>query len=188
MIIMAEIVQEAGATAAAAQQGELQPAPEAIAPASPKQPPKPKAAPRKRPQKKEHRVVVVKSKRKRTVARAYLYDGTGIIRINGRSIDSIENPVERSIMLEPISVSGAARELAGKVDITINVYGGGRSSIAQAVRSTIAKGLSTFSGGDALKREYIDYDRSLIVDDYRRVEPKKFKGPKARARFQKSYR
>jgi ribosomal protein S9 len=32
------------------------------------------------------------------------------------------------------------------------------------------------------------YDRFMIVDDSRRVEPKKFKGPKARARFQKSYR
>jgi ribosomal protein S9 len=34
----------------------------------------------------------------------------------------------------------------------------------------------------------LEWDRSLLVEDSRRVEPKKFKGPKARARFTKSYR
>lgn len=34
----------------------------------------------------------------------------------------------------------------------------------------------------------IDYDRSLLVADPRRCEPKKFGGPGARARYQKSYR
>ena len=39
-----------------------------------------------------------------------------------------------------------------------------------------------------LKKEMIAYDRFLLIDDIRQVEPKKFKGRKARARFQKSYR
>lgn len=34
----------------------------------------------------------------------------------------------------------------------------------------------------------IQYDRSLLVADPRRCEPKKFGGPGARARYQKSYR
>ena len=39
-----------------------------------------------------------------------------------------------------------------------------------------------------IRMECMRYDRIMLVDDPRRVEPKKFKGPKARARFQKSYR
>ena len=34
----------------------------------------------------------------------------------------------------------------------------------------------------------VQYDRSLLVADPRRSEPKKFGGPGARARYQKSYR
>lgn len=39
-----------------------------------------------------------------------------------------------------------------------------------------------------LKDILIQYDRSLLVGDPRRCEPKKFGGPGARARYQKSYR
>ena len=45
---------------------------------------------------------------------------------------------------------------------------------------------------EASKREIKDiliaYDRTLLVADPRRCEPKKFGGPGARARYQKSYR
>lgn len=45
---------------------------------------------------------------------------------------------------------------------------------------------------EASKREikeiFIQYDRTLLVADPRRCEPKKFGGPGARARYQKSYR
>ena len=39
-----------------------------------------------------------------------------------------------------------------------------------------------------LKDTLIAYDRSLLVADHRRCEPKKFGGPGARAKYQKSYR
>ena len=39
-----------------------------------------------------------------------------------------------------------------------------------------------------IKDILINYDRSLLVADPRRCEPKKFGGPGARARYQKSYR
>lgn len=39
-----------------------------------------------------------------------------------------------------------------------------------------------------LKDILIQYDRTLLVADPRRCEPKKFGGPGARARYQKSYR
>jgi small subunit ribosomal protein S9 len=59
---------------------------------------------------------------------------------------------------------------------------------AQACRVAIARALVGFSGDEHLKSRIIAYDRSMIAEDSRRVEPKKYKGPKARARFQKSYR
>ena len=40
----------------------------------------------------------------------------------------------------------------------------------------------------AIKDTLVQYDRSLLVADPRRCEPKKFGGPGARARYQKSYR
>ena len=39
-----------------------------------------------------------------------------------------------------------------------------------------------------IKEVLVSYDRSLLVADPRRCEPKKFGGPGARARRQKSYR
>ncbi|MBI5046887.1 30S ribosomal protein S9, partial [Candidatus Micrarchaeota archaeon] len=36
--------------------------------------------------------------------------------------------------------------------------------------------------------KFLSIDKSLLIEDTRRVESKKFHGPKARARFQKSYR
>ncbi|MGC8669862.1 MAG: 30S ribosomal protein S9 [Candidatus Micrarchaeia archaeon] len=137
---------------------------------------------------KKTKIVIVKSKRKEAIARASIKPGTGKISINRFSIDVIEPQELRYTMLESINVSKLAGSLAKKVDITVNVHGGGISSQAQAVRGAIAKGLSEYSESDVIRKELMHYDRSMLVDDYRRVEPKKFKGPKARARFQTSYR
>ena len=69
------------------------------------------------------------------------------------------------------------------------------SSFVAAVRQAIAKAIVAFYQkyvDEASKREIKDllvqYDRSLLVADPRRCEPKKFGGRGARARFQKSYR
>ncbi|MGC8478848.1 MAG: 30S ribosomal protein S9 [Candidatus Micrarchaeia archaeon] len=128
------------------------------------------------------------SKRKEARARAVVKKGAGRIKINSVDISLIEPREFRSMMLEPLNISNIAKELAKGVDIEVNVYGGGRSAQAQAVRSAIAKGISEYADSDMIRKEYLRYDRSLLVDDPRRVEPKKFKGPKARARFQTSYR
>jgi small subunit ribosomal protein S9 len=130
----------------------------------------------------------VKSKRKAAVARASSSTGKGIIRVNGFEISTIMPLEYREMMMEPVNFSDTTRGIAAKMDIKVSVYGGGSSAQAQAVRSAIAKSIVEFSGADTLKKEYMHYDRFMIVDDSRRVEPKKFKGPKARARFQKSYR
>ena len=148
---------------------------------------KKKAAPKRKASKKG-KVVFVKSKRKTAVARASVKSGSGRIRVNSFDINTIQ-PIElRKIMLEPIELSANAAQVAKSVDISVNVYGGGQSSQAQAVRGAIAKGVSQYAETDVIKNELMKYDRAMLVDDSRRVEPKKFKGPKARARFQKSYR
>jgi small subunit ribosomal protein S9 len=148
----------------------------------------PKRVAKRRAAKKVDKTIVVKAKRKTTVARAYIKPGKGEIRINGQDINTLESQAAKDLIMEAIVISDLARDSLKKVNIQINIYGGGVSSQIQAARGVLAKGLVEFSKSDALKREYLNYDRSLLIDDTRRVEPKKFKGPKARARFQTSYR
>lgn len=137
---------------------------------------------------KKTTVVFVKSKRKRCVARASAKAGSGIIRINRMNIDTVE-PIEiREFILRPVKLSSITRDLAKHLDISINVHGGGLSSQAQAASSAIARVIAGFANSDTVKKELLHYDRHLMIDDIRRVEPKKFLGPKARARFQTSYR
>jgi ribosomal protein S9 len=149
---------------------------------------KPKRVVKRRSSKRQETSIVVKSKRKTAVARAYAKGGKGNIRINGKDIDSLEFAAAKDLMLEPVAISDMARQQLTKLDIKIIVYGGGVSSQIQAVRGAIAKALVESSKSEMLKKEFLNYDRSFLVDDQRRVEPKKFKGPKARARFQTSYR
>ena len=63
------------------------------------------------------------------------------------------------------------------------------------MRQAIAKGIVAFyqkyvdeQSKRDIKETLVQYDRSLLVADPRRCEPKKFGGKGARARFQKSYR
>lgn len=131
--------------------------------------------------------IIATSKRKRAIARAYISKGNGIILINNKNIDLIEPKEMKGIILEPFSVSPTMNQALKSINIKINVIGGGLSSQAQASRNSIAKALIQFINNDSVKKELANY-RYMIVDDPRRVESKKFKGPKARARFQTSYR
>ncbi|HUC38998.1 MAG TPA: 30S ribosomal protein S9 [Candidatus Acidoferrum sp.] len=146
------------------------------------------AAPRKRVAKKAEKIILVKSRRKSAIARASAKAGSGRIRINGHDVSAMEHSVYKDAVQEPVKLSSITKELAGRLEIEINVKGGGSSGQSQAIRSAIAKAISKFSETDTIRKEYMRYDRSLLVDDYRRTEPKKFRGPKARARFQTSYR
>jgi small subunit ribosomal protein S9 len=149
-----------------------------------------KAAPkaRKKPGVSKIKIVVARGKRKRAIARASLRPGTGRVFINKIDINFVKPREIRELIMEPITITNLAKDIAMNSDININVRGGGTSGQAQAARTAIANAILKASPSEALRKAYIDYDRTLIVDDYRRVEPKKFKGPKARARFQKSYR
>ncbi|MCD6279887.1 30S ribosomal protein S9 [Candidatus Micrarchaeota archaeon] len=140
---------------------------------------------RKKSSKKVKKVAIARGKRKNAIARAYVRNGNGQIRINSKSISSIKNRLIKDTIMEPINLAGP---LASKVNIKVNVYGGGVMGQAQAVRNAIAVGLVKFYNDEELRHKYLERDRFMIIEDSRRIESKKYMGPKSRARKQKSYR
>ena len=99
----------------------------------------------------------------------------------------------RMKVFEPIFLLG--QERFQNLNIRVRVRGGGSLSQCLAVRQSIAKAVIAYTqkyDDESLKRQLkellIQYDKSLLVADPRRCEPKKFGGHGARARFQKSYR
>jgi len=148
--------------------------------------PEPKARKKKAGSKKAAtRAFVARGKRKESVARATITAGKGVIRINSRNIESINNSYVRDIIREPLRYVGPE---ANAVNISVNVNGGGSMGQAQAARTAIANALSLYFDQMNLREKFVNIDRTLVIEDTRRVETKKFRGPKARARFQKSYR
>jgi small subunit ribosomal protein S9 len=147
------------------------------------------AAPgQKKPVRKKKAVVVTRGKRKEAIARASMSSGSGRIVINGVSAQLIKPKEIRDLILEPIIISKKVSEIMKDYDVNINVYGGGIMGQAQASRTALARAIVGTTQNEGLKRAYMLYDRSILVEDHRRVEPKKFGGPKARARNQTSYR
>ncbi len=133
--------------------------------------------------KKRRKALLVRGKRKEAKARASIREGTGKIYLNGRMLGSYDSPFLMEVVTEPLNFVPNRN-----FDIHINVRGGGFSGQAQAARTAVARAVLRFTKDEKLRHEFVEYDRSLLVEDPRRVEPKKFKGPKARARFTKSYR
>ena len=132
-------------------------------------------------------------RKKTAVAVAHCKRGNGLIKLNGSPLDLIEPEIIRSKVYEPIHLLGEER--FANVDIRIRVQGGGSVSQIYAIRQAIAKAIVAYYQkfvDEASKKEIKDiliaYDRTLLVADPRRCEPKKFGGPGARARYQKSYR
>lgn len=130
-------------------------------------------------------VINTSGKKKTAVARATVSDGDGRVRINAEPIELIEPEMAQLKMLEPFRI---ADELRDSVDVDVSVDGGGFSGQADAVRTAIARGLVEFTGDMELRDAYMSFDRTLLVNDVRQRESKKWGGPGARARYQKSYR
>jgi len=124
-------------------------------------------------------------KKKTAVARATVRDGDGRVRVDSTPIELIEPEMARLKMLEPFRIARKQRE---QVDIEVSVDGGGTSGQADAVRTAIARGLVEHLNDAELRDAYMEFDRSLLVNDVRQREAKKWGGPGARARYQKSYR
>ncbi|PSP33406.1 30S ribosomal protein S9 [Halobacteriales archaeon QH_10_70_21] len=125
-------------------------------------------------------------KKKTAIARATVQEGSGRVRVNSRPVELVDPEQARLKMLEPFRI--ADDELRDDVDIDVTVSGGGFAGQADAVRTAIARGLVEHTNDAELRDAFMSFDRSLLVNDVRQSEPKKWGGPGARARYQKSYR
>lgn len=130
--------------------------------------------------------IIVTGKRKRSVARATILDGKGLVTINNRPYEILPT-LHRLMLEEPLRI---AKEKLGKVDydIYIKVKGGGRESQIEASRLAIARALVKAVKSNDLKKAFLAYDKNLLIADTRRKEPYKPGDSKARAKMQKSYR
>jgi small subunit ribosomal protein S9 len=120
-------------------------------------------------------------RRKTAVARVRLASGNGKITVNGRAFDHyFVLETQRAQASQPLTVTGTAE----KVDVRVNVAGGGPNGQADAVRHGIARALLQFDANlrGTLKAE------GLLTRDSRMKERKKYGQPGARKRFQYSKR
>jgi len=117
---------------------------------------------------KKQKITITTGKRKTSIARATLKEGTGKITINNVPLGVYHPEYTRLKIREALIVAG---DITNGVDVNINVRGGGIVSQGDAIRQSIAKGMVDFFKDENLKKIYIDYDRNLLVYDARRTEP-----------------
>lgn len=120
-------------------------------------------------------------RRKTSVARVILKEGSGKITINGKDFEiAFPQSLNRSEILSPFKVTSTE----GNYDARINVNGGGVTGQTQAIRLGVARALVRINPDlkPALKKE------GFLTRDPRMVERKKYGQPKARKRFQFSKR
>ncbi len=132
------------------------------------------------------RVVVVSGRRKTAVAKAVAKAGLGRVRINHVPLEIFEPEISREKMREPLVQAGG--EAWKDIDIDVRVHGGGIIGQAEAARMAIANALLKWTKSAHMRTVFTQYDRTMIVGDARKKETKKFGGPGARAKEQKSYR
>ena len=131
------------------------------------------------------KVVNTSGKRKTAIAKATVMKGKGCVRINRTPVELYEPEIARWKIAEPLRI---ADKYMNQVDIDVSVSGGGFMSQANAVRTSIARGLVEFTGDMGLKASFLNFDRNMLVNDARIKEAKKPLGRGARKRRQKSYR
>ncbi len=137
--------------------------------------------------------------RKTARAHVHISKGMGRVRINNTPVEMIQQETAREVILGPLEIAG---ELRDKVDLSVRVNGGGFMGQAYASAVAISRALTGWTKSkkepkdhpftktvrEDLKKRLNDFDKHLLSGDDRRKEPKKFGGPGARRRKQKSYR
>ncbi len=137
--------------------------------------------------------------RKTSKAHVYITKGSGRVRINNTPAEMIQQETAREVILSPLEVAG---ELRNKVDISVRVKGGGFMGQSYAAATAISRAMTGWTKTkkdpkdhpftkqirNDLKKRINDFDKHLLSGDARQKEPKKFGGPGARRRKQKSYR
>ncbi len=120
-------------------------------------------------------------RRKTSVARVRMTEGSGKITVNGLESDAYFNTaLQQELLKKPFEVAG----VAGKFDITAKVSGGGKSGQCGAVVHGVARALA---GSDEELRDVLK-KAGFLTRDARMKERKKPGQPGARKRFQFSKR
>jgi small subunit ribosomal protein S9 len=132
------------------------------------------------------KVLVVSGKRKTAVARAVVKAGVGKVRVNMTPVEILEPEIAREKIMEPLLQAGA--DVWKQVDMDVRTSGGGYMGQAEAARVAVANALLKWTKSSHLRTVFTEYDRTMVAGDSRSKEPKKFGGPGARAKEQKSYR
>lgn len=137
--------------------------------------------------------------RKTAKAHVYITKGSGRVRINNTPAEMIQQETAREVILSPLEIAG---DLRNKVDISVRVKGGGFMGQSYAAATAISRALTGWTKSkkdpkdhpftkqvrNELRKRISEFDKHLLSGDARRKEPKKFGGPGARRRKQKSYR
>ena len=120
-------------------------------------------------------------RRKTSVARVYVKPGSGNITINGKDVKEYVNT---DMLLYKINQPFLLTETVGQYDVTVNVFGGGITGQAEAIRLGIARALTE------INEEFrgMMKPHGLLTRDARMVERKKYGQKKARKNFQFSKR
>ena len=120
-------------------------------------------------------------RRKSSTARVFLSRGSGDIVINRRPLDQyFGRETARMVIRQPLEVA----DMLGKVDIKVNVSGGGNTGQAGAIRHGITRALLQY---DEMLRPALR-KAGFVTRDSRKVERKKVGLHKARKRPQYSKR
>jgi small subunit ribosomal protein S9 len=139
------------------------------------------------------------AQRKTCRALATISKGNGKVRINNIPAEILEPKLAKEMVLTPLNILG---EIRNRVDISVKVQGGGFMGQAFASAVAISRALTgegkggrdpkdhplTKSMREEVRRKIMEFDRHLLSGDPRQTESKKFGGPGARRRKQKSYR
>ena len=120
-------------------------------------------------------------RRKTAVARIYLKEGSGVITVNKRNLtDYFNTPTLQYKVKQPFALLG----IEDTYDAKVNVYGGGITGQAEAIRLAISRALCELD----VENRAVLKPEGLLTRDPRMVERKKFGQKKARKRFQFSKR
>ncbi|MAB47075.1 MAG: 30S ribosomal protein S9 [Winogradskyella sp.] len=120
-------------------------------------------------------------RRKTAVARVYVAPGKGNITVNKKDMaDYFTTGTLQYKVNQPIAMTNND----GNFDITVNVYGGGITGQAEAIRLALSRAMCEL---DAENRAILKPE-GLLTRDPRMVERKKFGQKKARKKFQFSKR
>lgn len=120
-------------------------------------------------------------RRKTAVARVYLSDGKGKITINSKDLaDYFPTATLQYKVNQPFTLT----DTVGNYDVKVNVYGGGITGQAEAIRLALSRIMCEIDAENRLVLK----PEGLLTRDPRMVERKKFGQKKARKKFQFSKR